>query len=133
MGQRKTVLLADDNPDDVEFLARELADRGYKVHACTNGEEALEAAQRIRPDVVILDVLMPRVDGTQVSLALQAEESTRRIPVIFLTWLKRHDDNEGSSLEEPSVVFSKPIERPEAVQIADFIDRLPAEVFPKPS
>jgi len=81
----KRVLIVDDDRDTREILVRLLTSQGYESLAVASGEEAL-AAMRAEPiDVVLLDVMMPGMDGLQVCEKLRADESLRAIPVILLT------------------------------------------------
>jgi signal transduction histidine kinase/FixJ family two-component response regulator len=81
---RPRVLVAEDNDELRAFLV-ELLSGEYDVVACADGVEAFEAARRLRPDAVLSDVLMPRLDGTGLVARLKAEPSLRHIPVVLLT------------------------------------------------
>ena len=86
------ILVADDEPTNVELLTRLMVRLGYEVVSAPNGALALEAVSRERPDVVLLDVNMPRVDGFEVCRRLKAQPATRLIPVILLTGLSATRD-----------------------------------------
>jgi len=79
------VLLADDNADLRNYIARLLSERGYEVEAISDGEAALAALRRKRPDLLITDVMMPRLDGFGLLRALREDEGLREIPVIMLS------------------------------------------------
>jgi len=79
------ILVVDDNPDNVELLAKRLKSLGYRTCEAYDGEEALAQVAAEEPDLVILDVMMPKLDGFEVCRRLKTEERTRRIPVIMLT------------------------------------------------
>jgi DNA-binding response OmpR family regulator len=81
----KTVLIADDDDDIRELVAYRMTRSGYAVLQAANGEEAVELATAERPDLAILDVMMPRLDGFEVVRRLRAQEETARIPIILLT------------------------------------------------
>jgi putative two-component system response regulator len=82
---RKTVLLVDDSPDNLVLMNDLLKDL-YKVKVANSGEKALRiAATGQPPDVVLLDVMMPDMDGYEVCRRLKANPATRDIPIIFLT------------------------------------------------
>jgi CheY-like chemotaxis protein/anti-sigma regulatory factor (Ser/Thr protein kinase) len=83
-GTETTVLVVDDNADMRTYLTRLLAPI-WRVRTCANGEEALASIAERRPDVVLTDVMMPRIDGFELLRRLRAEEATRQIPVIMLT------------------------------------------------
>jgi diguanylate cyclase (GGDEF)-like protein len=83
-GERARILLADDNGDMRDFVARLLAPY-WEVEACADGLQALEAAQRHPPDLVLTDVMMPNLDGFGLLRALRLNKRTRGIPVIMLS------------------------------------------------
>ena len=87
-----TLLLADDNDDMRTVLGHQLQARGYRIIMASNGEQAVEKARNERPDLVLLDVLMPGLDGTEAREQLKLHDSTRDIPVIFLTSLVDGND-----------------------------------------
>jgi DNA-binding response OmpR family regulator len=80
-----TVLVADDDADIVRFVEVNLRLEGYQVVTARDGQEALTKALDLRPDVVLLDVLMPRIDGYTVCSRLRADQRGAGIPVILLT------------------------------------------------
>lgn len=81
------LLVVDDEPDAVLILAKTLLARGYRVITAENGLQAINLAKAEKPDLILLDILMPDMDGAQVAAALQEYPTTRNIPVIFLTCL----------------------------------------------
>jgi CheY-like chemotaxis protein len=81
------LLVVDDEPDAAIILAKTLKARGYEVHTASNGLDAVTMAKTLTPDLILLDILMPGMDGTEVAKALQEDPTTRNIPVIFLTCL----------------------------------------------
>jgi PAS domain S-box-containing protein len=83
-GERGRVVLADDNADMREYLCRLLASR-YDVTAVADGEEALAAARRLHPDLVLTDVMMPHLDGLELLQQLRADPELRDVPVIVLS------------------------------------------------
>lgn len=89
--RRPTLLIVDDQPANLELLMATL-EAQHRVLFATDGSRALELARRFRPDLILLDVLMPGLDGFEVCTRLQREEATARIPVIFLTGRDREED-----------------------------------------
>jgi DNA-binding response OmpR family regulator len=79
------VLVADDDADIVRFVEVNLRLEGFQVVTARDGQEALTKALEVRPDVVLLDVLMPRIDGYTVCSRLRADDRGAGIPVILLT------------------------------------------------
>jgi CheY-like chemotaxis protein len=82
---RANILLVDDNPDSLRLLSLILTRVGYSVRPATDGHQALTAAQSTPPDLILLDIMMPGMDGYDVCEQLKANESTRDIPIIFLS------------------------------------------------
>jgi len=81
------VLVVDDELEIRDVLSRFLTEEGYEVIEASNGEEAIELAERENPQVILLDVMMPGMDGIETCKRLKAEEKTRFIPVIMATVL----------------------------------------------
>jgi DNA-binding response OmpR family regulator len=82
---RPVILAADDDDDILELIAFRLERSGYTVLQARNGEEALRLALDRRPDLAVLDVMMPKIDGFELTRRLRAEAATSRIPIILLT------------------------------------------------
>jgi putative two-component system response regulator len=87
MSTAGTVLVCDDQQENVDLVAAALAPLGYEVLPALDGETALAAARSHQPDVVLLDVMMPEMDGYEVCRRLKADPETRLLPVVFLTGL----------------------------------------------
>jgi two-component system OmpR family response regulator len=81
--QQATVLVVDDEPNILELLSAALRLSGFVVHAADCGAEALAAARRVRPDIVVLDVMLPDCDGFSLARSLRTVQE--RLPVLFLT------------------------------------------------
>lgn len=81
------LLVVDDEPDAVLILSKTLLARGYRVFTAESGLQAINLAKAEKPDLILLDILMPDMDGTQVAATLQEDPTTQNIPVIFLTCL----------------------------------------------
>jgi two-component system response regulator MtrA len=81
----KRILVADDEPDVRELVVYRMKRSGYDVIEAKNGEEAFELAVAELPDLIVSDVMMPRVDGYELTRRLRAEPTTQRIPIILLT------------------------------------------------
>src|SRR5678810_1264208 len=79
------VLIVDDDPDIVRLVRYNLSHSGYEVQSAGTGREALELVQKQPPDLVVLDVMLPDVDGLEVCRTLRQQPSSRRIPILMLT------------------------------------------------
>src|SRR5437763_17067015 len=81
------VLIADDNPQGAELLEAYLADSGYELRTAADGEQTLEAVAAWHPDLILLDIMMPRISGFEVCKRLRADPATRDIAVLTVTAL----------------------------------------------
>jgi len=109
MSESSRILVVDDSPENIQILAEALRD-DYAVIAATNGYKALQLAKRTpRPDIILLDVVMPGIDGFEVCARLKAEADTKDIPVVFVTALS-DAGNEAEGLAVGAVDYiTKPI------------------------
>ena len=83
--EQPVVLAADDDEDVLALVAFRLERSGYTVVQARDGQEALELALSRKPDLAVLDVMMPKLDGFELTRRLRAEEATSRMPIILLT------------------------------------------------
>lgn len=79
------IVLTDDEPDVLEFLSYNLRKEGYQVFSCLNGEEAIKKSEEIKPHLIILDVMMPGMDGIEACSAIKKIDALKNTIVIFLT------------------------------------------------
>ena len=79
------ILIADDNPDNLDIFRTRLAVHGYEILTATDGEEALAVAREKQPDLILLDVMMPKMDGTDVCRRLKADTSLSFMPIVMIT------------------------------------------------
>jgi CheY-like chemotaxis protein len=85
---RQKILLVDDDPDTLRTLADVLESGGYEVTTAATGEEALVMTDGYRPDLILLDVMLPGKDGVEVARELAGRTETRAIPVVLITALE---------------------------------------------
>lgn len=109
--ERAKILVVDDEPSNRSLLA-EVLKEDYKVILAKNGEMALQLAERHRPDIVLLDVVMPEIDGYQVLRTLKSQDETRHIPVIFISALDSVADEEKGLLLGAVDYITKPFHAP---------------------
>lgn len=86
------ILIVDDNPNNLQLLMEALSGEGYQIHPTTSGELALQFAFRRMPELILLDIRMPGLDGFEVCRRLQANPATGDIPIIFLSALSESND-----------------------------------------
>ena len=92
MSETPKILIVDDEPLNLELLEQELEELGFEIVTASSGAEAVEAAAAQSPDVILLDILMPGMDGFEVCRQLKATAGLREIPVLFMTALSDTDD-----------------------------------------
>ncbi len=84
MAQKK-ILIADDEPDILNILAKKLKQKDFNVLALSKGKDILAKVKSFQPDLLILDIVMPDIDGYAVGLSLRNDAATKKTPVIFMT------------------------------------------------
>lgn len=112
MENQKKILIVDDETDIVEILKLRLETSGYSVVTAFDGVEALEQVAREKPDLVLLDVKMPRLNGYKVTKTLREDSKTREIPIIIVTALSKYNVNMAQKCKELGIkeVFFKPFD-----------------------
>lgn len=85
MAEKKKILLVDDDPDFVEAVRVIVESGGYDVRVAYDGQEGLDAVAEEKPDLIVLDVMMPVMNGHAACARLKADEATAKIPIILLT------------------------------------------------
>ena len=104
----KSILIADDESGQVSMLESLLKDRGYSVIMSSNGQEAVDKTLRFHPDLVILDIMMPTMDGTDAAALLRNDVRTKDIPIFFVTAVIKPEDQK-SAKDKPYRMFAKPV------------------------
>ncbi len=105
-----TILVADDDPSIVAMLRARLGAIGYRVVTAADGDAALEAARRDRPQLVVLDVMMPNLTGWEVARELRADPVTRPMKIIMLTAIGPDMNEMTSPLYGADAYLDKPFE-----------------------
>lgn len=111
----KRVLLAEDEPNIVESLTFLLERAGFAVASEMNGQSALDAALSDPPDVVVLDVMLPGLDGFEILRRLRAETRTRTLPVLMLTAKGQREDREAALDFGADLFITKPFSNAEVI------------------
>ncbi|MBF0280440.1 MAG: response regulator [SAR324 cluster bacterium] len=109
MDDKKTVLVVDDTPENIDILVGVLGE-SYKVKAAPSGEKALKSASKKPPDLILLDIMMPEMDGYQVCEQLKANPVTADIPVVFVTGMTENADQEKGMAMGARGYLTKPVE-----------------------
>jgi adenylate cyclase len=120
------ILVVDDEPEIALLIRSRLESEGYQISVAADGVEALRKARVVRPDLIVLDVVLPKLDGGQVFAKLREDKKTRKIPIIFLTALKaKESDLELGNDVGLHTVFAKPFDPDELLgTIRDMLARV---------
>ena len=108
-GLRRRVLLAEDNEWNAQLVRGYLEDQGFEVEVACDGLEALEGAQARAPDIVLMDIQMPRLDGLEAIRRLRADEASARTPIVALTALAMPGDEDRCLHAGADAYLSKPV------------------------
>ena len=106
-----TVLVVDDSPTETRILSTILTKAGYRVETATNGEEGVEVARRIHPDVILMDVIMPVLNGFQATRILRGDAATAEIPIIMVTTKDMKTDRTWGLRQGANDYLIKPVDR----------------------
>lgn len=123
---RKRILVVEDVPESLMVLRIRLEANGYEVIGATDGEEGLKKARELRPDLILLDVMLPKMDGFTVSRLLKFDEEYEDIPVIMLTARGEEKDKAIGKNVGADMYFIKPYDH---VKLLAAIEKLTNGVY----
>ncbi len=103
-----TILLVDDSPTDLRVMSNALAARGYRLLTAADGEEALEKVQSDRPNLIFLDVILPKLNGFQVCRQLKSSPETRDIKIVLVTSKTQDSDRYWGLKQGADEYLTKP-------------------------
>jgi twitching motility two-component system response regulator PilH len=109
----KSILIVDDSPTDRQFLSEVLSKNGFKVSTADSAEDAMQKVKQLRPDLVLMDVVLPGQNGFQATRALSRDESTKSIPVILCTSKNQETDRVWGLRQGARDYIAKPINQAE--------------------
>ena len=113
----KKILVVDDNPDILLLLGGRLEASGYEVRRVLNGDAALKAIEAEPPDLILLDILMPGMEGNTLARILKESPRWKGIPIVFITALRSSEEQkEAGAQVGTSIIFSKPFEFSELLE-----------------
>src|SRR5687768_947837 len=110
------VLIADDNPEGLELLEAYLSETDYDVETAADGEAALKKVRAWQPDVILLDIMMPKISGFEVCKQVKADPATRDTVVLMVTALDQPSDIERAVEAGTNDFFTKPINKTELLR-----------------
>ncbi|HEY7168777.1 MAG TPA: response regulator [Candidatus Binatia bacterium] len=108
MDTKKTIMVVDDNPDIITIVRTILEGKGYNVLSASSGPELLELLKGHKPDLIILDIMMPEMDGLEVLTRLKGMNDTTAIPIILLTAKVQYEDVLGGYKLGADYYITKP-------------------------
>ena len=109
----KKILIVDDSPTERHVLNDLLTKAGYDVVASDNGEDAIQKAKQMRPDLILMDVVMPGLNGFQATRAISRDADTRSIPIILCTSKSQETDKSCRMRQGARYYVGKPVNRDE--------------------
>ncbi|MEX0892205.1 MAG: response regulator [Gemmatimonadota bacterium] len=112
----KTVLLVEDNEDNLVVYRTILEHVGYRVIEARDGEEGVAAAREHHPDLILMDISIPKIDGWEATKRLKADDATRAIPIIALTAHALEEDRQKATDAGCDGYLAKPVEPRRVVQ-----------------
>ena len=119
----KTILIVDDEPDLVEIIRFPLEIEGYRVLVSQNGEDGLNQARREMPHLILLDVMLPKLDGYKVCRLLKFDEKYKHIPILMLTAKVQEKDKAMGREAGVNEYIGKPFDIDELVQkVKSYLD-----------
>jgi twitching motility two-component system response regulator PilH len=104
------ILIVDDSPTERFFLADLLGKNGYEINMAENGTEALEKAKLLKPDLILMDVVMPGMNGFQATRAISRDDEVKHIPVILCTTKNQETDKIWGMRQGAIEYMTKPID-----------------------
>jgi len=109
----KKILIVDDDEVFLKMLEKTLVSSGYSVFQATNGKDAIDIAKSWEPHLIILDIMMPEMDGGETALVLEKDSATQNIPIIFMTSLLKKEDENKLTYSQMRSYMAKPYNKDE--------------------
>lgn len=115
----KKILVIDDEPELVKAITIRLKASGYEVIPAPDGQEGVDKAQEFRPDLILLDIIMPKIDGYEVCKTLKTNPKTKNIPIVIFTASGQRDLEKRCMAVGADAVIKKPFETTELLELVN--------------
>lgn len=112
MTDKRQILLVDDEPDLVDVVSQRLQSAGYEVTAAYDGQQALDQVKKSRPDLIVLDLMLPKLDGYKVCRLLKFDERYKAIPILIFTARVQPEDIRQAMECGAEAYMTKPFDAP---------------------
>ena len=121
---KRKVLIVDDEPSIAKILRKQLEVAGFEVNVGVDGEDGLAKAREWRPELILLDVMLPKLNGHEVCKALKADDELKKVPVIMLTAKTQRQDQELAQSQGADGFLTKPF------QLSELLTKVRALIAP---
>lgn len=119
----ESILVVDDSPTQLNLITNALRSKGYRISTARDGEEALVKAQAEQPDLIVLDIIMPKPNGFQVCRKLRRIDSTKDIKVLFLSSKDQESDKVWGMRQGADAYLTKPFVDSELIEVVSSLVR----------
>jgi twitching motility two-component system response regulator PilH len=117
MTNKALILVVDDSPAELASLRSILTDRGYQTLSASTGKEALVKAHAEKPTLILMDIVMPEMDGYEACRTLQADPATKSIPIVFISSKNQKADQMWAKMQGAKALISKPYTREQIIEV----------------
>lgn len=124
----KVVMIVEDELFLAEMIRVRLEVNGYEIHHAESGREALEKLESLQPDMILMDYMMPEMDGVEATKRIKANERFRSIPIIFMTAMSRNEERDSAMSSGGDDYLVKPFETEDLLSIVEKWTARKAEV-----
>jgi twitching motility two-component system response regulator PilH len=110
------ILIVDDSPQDIDTVKHILENQGHKISAATNGEQGIEKAKKLKPDLVVMDIVMPGLDGFKTTRKITKGSDTSNIKVVVMSSKNQETDKAWAKMQGATAYLVKPVKEAELLE-----------------
>ncbi|HEC86215.1 MAG: response regulator [Candidatus Parabeggiatoa sp. nov. 2] len=111
------ILIVDDSPQDVDTIKKILEAQGHQTSAAENGEQGIQKTKELRPDLIVMDVVMPGLDGFKTTRKIAKSPDTKSIPIVVLSSKNQESDRAWAKMQGAKEYLVKPVKADELVEM----------------